>query len=88
MKWSIQFTKQAYNFLIHNDISGEFAVDVIRVALRKFNGEVVSVDIKKMKGEWKGFYRIRKGKLRMIVYFNFDRQIAFVEVVDWRGNIY
>ena len=46
------------------------------------------IDIKKMKGEWKGFYRIRKGKWRIIAEFDFDNNSVFIENIDWRGNIY
>ena len=62
--------------------------DLIKLAIQKFQGEIVSVDIKKMKGEWSDFYRIRKGKWRIIASFDFNNHSVFVEVVDWRGNIY
>ena len=35
-----------------------------------------------------GFYRVRSGKIRIIVEFQFERNYAFVEEVDWRGNVY
>ena len=41
-----------------------------------------------MKGEWEGFYRIRKGKWRVIVEFDFNSSSVFIEDIDWRGNIY
>ena len=31
---------------------------------------------------------IRSGKIRMVVEFTFESQSAFIEVIDWRGNVY
>lgn len=47
-----------------------------------------SVDIKKLKGKWKGFYRVRSGRMRIIAEFNFENSIVFIEEIDWRGNAY
>ena len=35
-----------------------------------------------------GFYRIRRGKIRIIAEFRFEDSVVFIEVIDWRGNIY
>lgn len=87
MKWSISFNKQAQVFTDKHKIREE-VFELIRVSIQKFQGEDVSIDIKKMKGEWSGFYRIRKGKYRIIASFDFEMNSVFIEVVDWRGNIY
>lgn len=87
MKWHISFTKQAESFIEEQKVSVE-VFELIKLAIQKFQGEIVSIDIRKMKGEWGGFYRIRKGKWRIIASFDFDNTYVFVEVVDWRGNIY
>jgi len=50
--------------------------------VRRFQGEHVLVDIKKMKGRWRGFFRIRKGKLQIIAEFNFTNKRIGVEVID------
>ncbi len=88
MKWHIELTKQSTNFIDANDIPREHIFSIIRDAILNFQGEIVSIDIRKMKGGWEGFYRIRKGKWRMIVAFNFDNNSVFIENIDWRGNIY
>ncbi|WP_226590341.1 type II toxin-antitoxin system RelE family toxin [Microseira wollei] len=46
------------------------------------------LDIKQMKGEWEGFYRLRVGKIRMI--FTVDTASGDIEVyaIGSRGDIY
>jgi len=65
MKWKIEYSKNALEFIreykIHDQIKNE-----IKKFLLKLKGEKVNVDLKKLTGEWKGYYRIRKGKLRSI----------------------
>jgi mRNA interferase RelE/StbE len=56
--------------------------------LKKLKGEDINVDIKKLKGKWEGFYRIRFGRLRIIVEFQFQDNRVYIERIDWRGNIY
>ena len=45
----------------------EIIIDKIKLALRKFKGMDVNISIKKLSGEWEGFYRVRFGKLRIII---------------------
>jgi len=88
MKWQISFSKQSLKFLQSNHLEEIFIIDKIRVVLRKFNGEDINVDVKKLRGDWENFYRIRDGKLRIIVEFQFNNFYAHIEEIDWRGNIY
>jgi len=88
MIWSIGLSRQAEKFLGKNGISREHVFGLLQTALKRFQGESVNIDIKKLKGEWDGFHRIRKGKVRIIAEFNFDRSSIFVEVIDWRGDVY
>ena len=88
MSWHVDFSKDALKFLEQNNIKEDFVIDKIKFALRKFKGEDVNVDIKKLKGEWEGFYRIRSGKLRIITEFKFENYQAYIDKIDWRGNAY
>ena len=47
-----------------------------------------NIDVKKMKGKWKGYYRIKIGKVRMILRIDFKNKSAFIDKIDFRGNIY
>ena len=46
------------------------------------------LDIKKMKGEWEGFYRLRIGKIRIV--FTVNTQSGEVEIftIGTRGDVY
>ena len=81
-------SKEAEKFLVGNKIPIEEVKVRISKAIRYFQGEGINIDIKKLRGGWKGFYRIRSGRMRIIAEFNFDDSVVFVERVDWRGNIY
>lgn len=88
MKWDVKLARHASTFIDTNRIPKEHILVIVADAIRNFQGEKVALDIKKMKGEWYGFYRIRKGKWRIIAEFNFDTNSVFIEDIDWRGNIY
>jgi len=88
MRWHIELSRHASTFITVNHISKEHVFSLIADAIRNFQGEIISFDIRKMKGGWEGFYRIRKGKWRAIVEFDFNKHSVFIEDIDWRGNIY
>ena len=46
------------------------------------------LDIKKMKGDWEGFYRLRIGKIRIV--FTVNTQSGEVEIftIGTRGDVY
>lgn len=88
MSWRLDFSNQAVKFLKQNNLSDDFVVEKIKLTLKKFQGEEVNINIKRLAGEWKGFYRIRSGKMRIIIEFDFEEATAHIEVIDWHGNAY
>ena len=88
MKWRIDFSKDSLKFLEKNNLQENFVIDKIKLALRKFKGEDININIKKLRGEWEGFYRIRVGKLRIIFEFQFENYRVYIEEIDWRGSAY
>lgn len=88
MTWKVQFSGNADKFLEANRVKREEIFKLIRSAIKKFQGENINLDIKKLKGPWTGFYRIRKGRLRVILEFDFDTLSIFIEEIDWRGSAY
>ena len=77
MKWRIGISRDAEKFIQKNQFTKTEAFELIG-----------NVDIKKLTGKWAGFYRIRRGKIRIIAEFNFKNPFVFIEEIDWRGNIY
>ncbi len=87
MKWRIEYSRDAEKFIGKHDIR-----DKVREGLKKFllkvKGEDINIDIKKLSGEWEGYYRIRRGKLRIIFEPDKSQKSFFVEKVDFRGDVY
>jgi len=88
MKWRIDFSASSLKFLKKNNLEENFIIDKIKLTLRKFKGENVNINVKRLSGEWEGFYRIRSGRLRIIIEFQFEQNRAYIEEIDWRGNVY
>jgi len=88
MNWSINFSANSLKFIKKNNLEENVIIDKIKLALRQFQGENINVDIKKLSGKWEGFYRIRAGRLRIIVEFQFEQTQVYIEEIDWRGNAY
>ncbi len=81
MKWKIKYRKQAYKFLNENNL-----LNVVKDKIVKFlNGEYA--DIKKLKGEWNGFLRLRIRKVRVIFQLDIENKIIDIYKADFRENI-
>jgi mRNA interferase RelE/StbE len=46
------------------------------------------LDIKKMKGDWEGFYRLRIGKIRIIFTVDINSREIEVYMIGVRGDVY
>ncbi len=88
MDWDISFSKQVDKFLkTHHLDDTEITIPIIQ-SIKKLSGQTVSVDLKRMSGEWAGYLRVRSGKKRIIFSVNFTNHTAHVVVFDYRGNVY
>ncbi|MBC8186402.1 type II toxin-antitoxin system RelE/ParE family toxin [candidate division KSB1 bacterium] len=83
MTWVIKETKQATKFLAKNLIN-HLDLYISRAIKKAILKEDVNIDIKKMKGEWKGYYRIKQGDLRIILKFDTQNEIVFIHKIGWR----
>jgi mRNA interferase RelE/StbE len=75
MKWEIGFSKEAEKFLKRENLRSETIGEIVKF-LKRLRGESVSVDVKKLKGDWQGYYRIRKGKVRIIFELSFEEHFC------------
>ncbi len=62
MTWTIEYSRDADLFIHAQGIEDEVGRH-IEGFIRKLRGESINIDVKKLKGEWRGYFRIRKGKL-------------------------
>ena len=87
MKWTVNYSGKAKKFMDEKKIHDEVK-DAIRKFILKMSGERLNIDLRKLVGNWSGYYRIRVGKIRIIFkVFKEEREI-FVERIDYRGNVY
>ena len=87
MHWKIKIDKNARKYLLKYNIQDKGEEAIIKF-LKFINGEDINLDVKRLKGKFKEYYRIRIGKIRIILRVNFKDKIVFVEMVEKRGDIY
>ncbi|MBF0100222.1 MAG: hypothetical protein HQK77_04870 [Desulfobacterales bacterium] len=89
MKWKVQYTKQSLKFFKKSSISIESIDHLIQEAIKSvIHHENTNINIVKMKGEWKNFYRIRNDGLRIILKFKHEEHIVLIHRIGWRGDVY
>ncbi len=86
--WEIRISKQADKFMKQNNIKDEEIVELVKKLINFLKGEEENIDIKKLKGDWKGYYRVKRGKKRIILKLDFDIKIVFIDKIDFRGDAY
>lgn len=88
MDWKISLSRQADKFLQQRHLPDKFAIEPVKRAICKLSGETVTVNLKRLTGEWAGCYRARIGKIRVIFSVDFEKRVVLIEVVDNRGSAY
>ena len=87
MKWTVGYSKRANDFIeeqgIHDKVTGS-----IKDFILNLSGSNINIDVKKLKGDWAGYYRIRKGSIRIIIKPDSESRTIFVDTVDFRGSVY
>ena len=89
----IRISKSANKFLEKLDANSRKSV-LTKIGILKTCLETQNVyppeelDIKKLKGELKGFSRIRVGKMRVIFEIVKETDEIFIYEINFRGNIY
>ncbi|KAF0162189.1 MAG: hypothetical protein FD188_143 [Ignavibacteria bacterium] len=88
----INYQRKAEKFLGRNQakITTDEVRGLIVKAVRRLTGKNENIDLVKMKGEFDGYFRIRKNNLRIIFnVYEDDKEIVVTVVdVDFRGSIY
>ena len=87
MKWRIGYSRDAEKFIVKHNIHDEVKAELEKF-LMMLKGENINLDIKKLSGEWEGYYRVRKGRLRIIFEPDKNQKLVFVEKIDFRGDVY
>lgn len=88
MKWLIDLSKSSLKFIKKNNINKKNIVSILIIAIKKLQGQNINIDIKKMSGNWEGFYRVCKGKIRILFGIFFEGLSIYVDKIDYRGDVY
>ena len=92
MNLEISYSKKANKFLENNTktITEEEVDKLVISSIKKiFKIEKSNIDLKKLKGKLKGYFRIKKGDIRIIISLKKNNILkALVNDIDFRGNIY
>jgi mRNA interferase RelE/StbE len=92
MNLEIVYSKNADRFLSENaNRITESEVDdlIVRAVKKILKIEEAAIDIKALRGEYRGYFRIRKGKIRIV--FSLKRNeipVAFIRAIDFRKDVY
>ena len=90
---AVRFRKQPIKFLKK---SNPQEIENIRSSIKLISLTIeeqgiipfTELDIKRMKGDWKGYYRLRIGKNRVIFTVDFDSKDVVIYAIGARGDIY
>ena len=87
----IIISKRAAKFLQSiNDPEKSNVLDKIRILFEDLSNKDIpklqQFDIKNLKGNWKGYQRMRLGNIRIIFMIKSDELI--IEEINYRGNLY
>ena len=85
--WRIDYSRDVEKFIKRQDIQVEVKEELKKFFM-KMQGMDINIDLKKLEGEWEGYYRIRKGKTKIIFSINKTDKVLFVEKIDFRGDVY
>ena len=89
----VRFHNRAVKFL---DKSDEKDKERIRLKLKSLVSTVEEqgiipfkeLDVKRLEGEWRGFLRMRSGKMRIIFRIDREDDVVLVYEIDYRGDVY
>lgn len=87
MKWTIDYSGRAGKFIQKQGI-GEATRSLLKDLILRINGQSVNLDLKKLRGKWDGYLRIRRGDIRIIVKVHKKEKRLYVDKVDFRGSVY
>lgn len=87
MTWRIEYSKAASKFIQKSNLHAEVSEELKKFLLR-LKGVDVNINLKKLVGDWEGYYRLRKGDIRIIFEINKLEKSLYVEKVDLRGRVY
>ncbi len=92
MEWTVKYHKEAKKFLKRlNEDRRKLVlsrIDELRECLEEGIFPIKRLDVKKLKGKWEGFFRLRVGDFRVIFRVDTSQKVIFVYHIHFRGKVY
>ncbi len=88
MKFKVALGKQTARALKKGVATQAELAELLKKFILKMDGKDININVEKMKGQWKGYYRIRAGNLRAIVRADFPSKTIEVIRIGPRGDVY
>ncbi len=90
MSWTFQISKESSKFLEKQIPKLQESIKDKLRTLKEYleTGNSIALDLKALKGDWQGFYRIRVGKIRIILTIHTESFLIKIHEINFRGSIY
>ncbi len=92
MVWKVKYHKRAICFLQSLDEGtrrrGLNRIDELKDALNEGKFPYKRLQIRKLKGSWEGFFRMRVGKIRVIFKLDINEEVIYIYNVHFREGAY
>lgn len=76
--WKIDVSRQADKFVKKENIKDDKLLSLIQKFIDYSKGMNENIDVKKLKGKWAGYHRIRLGKIRIILKVDFEERRIYM----------
>jgi len=88
MNYEIELSKYADKALQKNIQHESQLLEAVGKFIDWTERKDVNIDVTKLVGDWKGFYRIRLGEIRIILTIDYDRRKIIIDRIAPRGEAY
>ena len=92
MEWRIKFHKSARKFTENLDEKRRRnlleRLEKLRTGLEEGVIPFRNLDVRKLKGVWEGFFRVRVGEIRVIFKIDVTERVIWIYNIHYRGKIY
>lgn len=84
----IKLSPQAEKFLRRAHLDDKLIETAIQKFIAFLSGEQVNLNVRRMRGAWRNFYRLRLGHLRLVVEPRLEQEEFYIERLQFRGKGY
>jgi mRNA interferase RelE/StbE len=83
--YQVKLSKQAVKMIKKLN---EPVLSKVKSKLKSLENWPIKADVKAMKGNYKGYYRLRIGNIRVIFYPDPKSKVIYIDAIGFRGDMY